>query len=161
MNINYFIVYTIFALLSVILTLFITTKLSNSLTSKINPEINNFNGITLCCIYIGCAILFIDLFQLLSSTLHALDMQKVRLYGEDTIKLLLTFLLIIVSGIVLNIFISFLIFKIIIPQVKEANSIIRYSLYGIIFIIITIVMKPLVFDLLNYFQPTIQTPFFK
>ncbi len=163
MNPNFFLIYTVFALLTIMISLFILIRLARILKVKTQrDEIDYYNGIVEVGMLIGCGILFFDVFPTVSTMLSAMDMQKVNLYDKDIIKLLFVYEGVTLGGIVIAFFCSRTAFIIVKRQFKEELTPILFRLFfAIIFIVMIIAAKPVVVELLNYFQPTIKTPFFR
>ncbi|MNI89142.1 hypothetical protein D3C73_1465090 [compost metagenome] len=94
--------------------------------------------------------------------LSAMDMQQVSLYNKDIIKLLFVYEGVTLSSIIIAFLCSRAVFIIVKRQFKEELTPILFRLFfAIIFIVMIIAAKPVVVELLNYFQPTIKTPFFR
>ncbi len=163
MNPNFFLIYTVFALLTIMISLFILIRLARILKVKTQrDEIDYYNGIVEVGMLIGCGILFFDVFPAVSTMLSAMDMQQVSLYNKDIIKLLFVYEGVTLGGIVIAFFCSRAAFIIVKRQFKDGLTPILFRLFfAIIFIVMIIGVKPLVVELLNYFQPTIKTPFFR
>lgn len=163
MNPNFFLIYTVFALLTIMISLFILIRLARILKVKTQrDEIEYNNGIVEVGMLIGCGILFFDVFPAVSTMLSAMDMQKVNLYDKDIIKLLFVYEGVTLSSIIIAFLCSRAVFIIVKRQFKEELTPILFRLFfAIIFIVMIIAAKPVVVELLNYFQPTIKTPFFR
>lgn len=163
MNPNFFLIYTVFALLTIMISLFILIRLARILKVKTErDEIDYYNGIVEVGMLIGCGILFFDVFPAVSTMLSAMDMQQVNLYDKDIIKLLFVYEGVTLSSIIIAFLCSRAVFIIVKRQFKEELTPILFRLFfAIIFIVMIIAAKPVVVELLNYFQPTIKTPFFR
>lgn len=163
MNPNFLLIYTVFALLTIMISLFILIRLARILKVKTQrDEIDYYNGIVEVGMLIGCGILFFDLFPAVSTMLSAMDMQRVSLYNKDIIKLLFVYEGVTLGSIIISFLCSRAVFGIVKRQFKEGLTPILFRLFfAIIFIVMIIAVKPVVVELLNYFQPTIKTPFFR
>ncbi|WP_324760604.1 hypothetical protein [Sphingobacterium thalpophilum] len=163
MNPNFFLIYTVFALLTIMISLFILIRLARILKVKTQrDEIDYYNGIVEVGMLIGCGILFFDVFPAVSTMLSAMDMQQVNLYDKDIIKLLFVYEGVTLSSIIIAFLCSRAVFIIVKRQFKEELTPILFRLFfAIIFIVMIVAVKPVVVELLNYFQPTIKTPFFR
>jgi len=163
MNPNFFLIYTVFALLTIMISLFVLIRLARILKVKTQrDEIDYYNGIVEVGMLIGCGILFFDVFPAVSTMLSAMDMQQVNLYNKDIIKLLFVYEGVTLGSIIIAFLCSRAAFGIVKRQFKESLTPILFRLFfAIIFIVMIIAAKPLVVELLNYFQPTIKTPFFR
>lgn len=163
MNPKFFLIYTVFAFITIIISLFVLIKLARILKVKTQrDETDHYNGIVEIVMLIGCGILFFDLFPAVSTMLSAMDMQQVNLFDKDIIKLLLVYEGIALGGIVIAFLCSRAIFEVVKRQFKEPMTPILFRFFfATIFIVMVIAVKPVVIELLNYFQPTIKTPFFR
>ncbi|WP_343566123.1 hypothetical protein [Sphingobacterium sp.] len=163
MNPNFFLIYTVFALLTIMISLFVLIRLARILKVKTpRDEVDYYNGIVEVGMLIGCGIVFFDVFPAVSTMLSAMDMQKVSLYNKDIIKLLFVYEGVTLGSIIIAFLCSRAVFVIVKSQFKEGLTPILFRLFfAIIFIVMIIAVKPVVLELLNYFQPTIKTPFFR
>ncbi|MNM82449.1 hypothetical protein D3C81_944810 [compost metagenome] len=163
MNPNFFLIYTVFALLTIMISLFVLIRLARILKVKTQrDEIDYYDGIVEVGMLIGCGILFFDVFPAVSTMLNAMDMQQVSLYSKDIIKLLFVYEGVTLGSIIIAFLCSRAVFGIVTRQFKEGLTPILFRLFfAIIFIVMIVAVKPVVVELLNYFQPTIKTPFFR
>lgn len=89
-------------------------------------------------------------------------MQHLDLYDQEIIKLLLVCEDIIYSAIGILFIVSRGIFAIVRKQLKpETSPLVLCLFFGALYIFLVIGGKPIVTEFINYYQPTIKTPFFR
>lgn len=162
MNPNYILTYSLFAIITIIICLIVIVRISSFVKFKEEKEIHNYYGIIIAGMFAGCGILFFELFPTTSSTLNSLQMQKVDLISGNVLKILFSYLGIILGALIISFFLSLLLFKFLQSQTKNnISNIMGQLLFITIFWVILIAAKSIVIDLFHFFQPTVNTPFFK
>lgn len=163
MNPNYFFIYFIFSLITIIITLILMVNLGRLPVTTVESDDKKSNNILLIGIsFLATGIIFKDLFPTVSSTLNLISMQSEELYGNKLFRILLTYAGITLISILVSFLISLLVFKLLKSQLKETNSsIILQIIFSVILIIMLLAANPIVVEFFNFYQPSVKTPFFK